>query len=290
MAFMTVNDSNLDEAGAWAFLRQARAQCPGTRGGVVLTCADAPPLILNVSTNGDWDSPARVTPEAAGLLDLYLPLCTTPGAAFVMAQMGQSVDGRIATESGHSFYVTGKADIVHLHRLRALADAVVIGAGTAVADDPRLTVRHVPGESPVRVLIDPGLRVPGSSHLFQDAAAPTLVLCDGARAGGKVPANRSGVEWLALDTLAPAHVLEVLAARGLHRVLVEGGGQTVSGFLQAGLLQRLHVTVAPMIIGSGRHGLSLPVIHHLDQALRPVCRHVSLGDDVLFDFDLQPGR
>ena len=82
-------------------------------------------------------------------------------------------------------------------------------------------------------------------------------------------------------------VLEALRARGLRRILVEGGGVTVSRFLQAGALTRLHVTVAPMLIGSGRHALTLPPIASLDQALRPRCHLFHLGDDVLFDLDLR---
>ncbi len=85
---------------------------------------------------------------------------------------------------------------------------------------------------------------------------------------------------------APAKVLEALRARGLRRILVEGGGVTVSRFLQDSALTRLHVTVAPMLIGSGRHTLTLPPIASLDQALRPPCHLFRLGDDVLFDLDL----
>jgi riboflavin biosynthesis pyrimidine reductase len=86
---------------------------------------------------------------------------------------------------------------------------------------------------------------------------------------------------------APAMVLDALRARGLRRILVEGGGVTVSRFLQAGALTRLHVTVAPMLIGAGRHALTLPPIASLDQALRPPCHLFHLGDDVLFDLDLR---
>ena len=99
-----------------------------------------------------------------------------------------------------------------------------------------------------------------------------------------------GPEVLALPTgtdgFEPADVLEALRVRGLRRVLVEGGGVTVSRFLEAGLLHRLHLTVAPVLMGSGRSSITLPVIETLDQALRARCRHVPLGDDLLFDLDL----
>ena len=82
-------------------------------------------------------------------------------------------------------------------------------------------------------------------------------------------------------------MLSLLAARGAHRILVEGGGITVSRFLAAGALDWLHVVVAPMLIGSGRPGLSLPAIDHLDQALRPAHRRESLGEDVLYELQLR---
>lgn len=231
-----------------------------------------------------------IAPDARDLLDLFLPLCVR--ADLVIAQAGQSLDGRIATTTGHSHYVTGHGDIERLHRLRALVDAVVVGAGTVVADDPRLTVREAEGENPVRVVLDPRGRIPAGAKVLRDGAAPTLVLGTEPR---PLPADAPpGVEALALSPdgdagFEPARILELLRARGLRRVLVEGGGVTVSRFLQAGVLHRLHVTVAPLIIGSGRPAFTLDPVATLDQAIRPRCRHFLLGDDLLFDLDLDRG-
>ena len=94
----------------------------------------------------------------------------------VVAQMGQSIDGRIATESGHSKYINGDAGLDHLHRLRALVDAVVVGVGTAIADDPLLTVRRVAGPSPARVVIDPRGRLPVSSRLLAEDGVRRIVM------------------------------------------------------------------------------------------------------------------
>ncbi len=210
---------------------------------------------------------------------------------FVVAHLGQSLDGRIATEAGHSHYVGGSASLVHLHRLRALVDAVVVGVGTARADQPRLTVRHVVGPNPARVVIDPRGRLETSASLLQDGLARTLVV----RAPGHGSALPPGIELVevaadAAGRLAPLAVLDALAARGLTRILVEGGGQTVSAFVAAGCVDRLQLAVAPMIIGSGRPSLSLPVIATLAEALRPPCRRFDLGGDTLFELDLQAAR
>jgi diaminohydroxyphosphoribosylaminopyrimidine deaminase / 5-amino-6-(5-phosphoribosylamino)uracil reductase len=225
--------------------------------------------------------------QESPLDSIYWPLLRDGG--LVVAQLGQTLDGRIATRTGHSHYVTGPEDIVHLHRLRALVDAVVVGAGTAISDDPQLTVRQVPGENPVRVLLDPTARVPLDRRMFRDGAAPTLWIVSPQADPATVP---GGVQLLRLEESAegggfrPEDVLQVLAARGLRRVLVEGGGITVSRFLDAGVLHRLHLTVAPMLLGSGRPSLTLHPVDRLDQALRPRCRRFCLGADVLFDLEL----
>jgi riboflavin-specific deaminase-like protein len=228
-----------------------------------------------------------VTDEAQEVIDLYLPLQLR--ADLVIAQLGQSLDGRIATESGHSHYVTGQADIRRLHRLRALVDAVIVGAGTVAADNPRLTVRQVEGRNPVRVVLDPDSRLDPHRNVFSDGAAPTLVVRR-APNGDSAPSIKSGVLMIPTSgggEFEPGTVLESLRNEGYRRVLVEGGGITVSSFLRAGLVDRLHVTVAPLLIGSGRPALTLAPIATLDQALRPRCRHFHLGEDILFDLDLR---
>jgi riboflavin-specific deaminase-like protein len=208
----------------------------------------------------------------------------------VVGQIGQSIDGRIATASGHSKYINGPAGLAHLHRLRALVDAVIIGVGTALADDPQLTVRRVAGPQPVRIVIDPNGRLPASAKVFtSDGVRRLLVTAQGARC-----TPPSGVEILALPAadghIAPPTILAALAGRSLRRLLIEGGADTVSRFLAAGCLDRLHVMVAPIILGAGRASFILPSIERADQALRmPVHAH-QLDDEVLFDCDLSAQR
>jgi diaminohydroxyphosphoribosylaminopyrimidine deaminase / 5-amino-6-(5-phosphoribosylamino)uracil reductase len=207
----------------------------------------------------------------------------------VVGQIGQSLDGRIATETGHSHYINGPAGIAHLHRLRALVDAVVVGVGTATADDPQLTVRHVTGPNPVRVVIDPNGRLPGKAKLLAADGVRRLIVT--ASAATVLPA---GIEIVTLPTtggrIEPSAILAALAERGLRRILIEGGADTVSRFLSADCLDRLHVVVAPIILGSGRPGITLPPIDRADQALRAPVRTHRLGDEVLFDVDLSAQR
>jgi diaminohydroxyphosphoribosylaminopyrimidine deaminase/5-amino-6-(5-phosphoribosylamino)uracil reductase len=204
----------------------------------------------------------------------------------VIGQFGQSIDARIATASGHSHYINGPAGLAHLHRLRALVDAVVIGVGTALADDPQLTVRRVAGPSPARVVIDPNGRLPATSRVLTDDGVRRLVLTT-AEARTTLP---DGIECVPLPRangqIAPATMLATLAERGLRRILIEGGADTVSRFLAAGCLDRLHIVIAPIIIGAGPAGITLPPILRVDQALRAPMRVHVLGEEVLLDCDL----
>ena len=289
--------TTLDERVAWALVRAVR---PAPGGRVQVHHHPKPAASVQVYPSGAWEASPAPSAEARQVLDLYLPLQLR--ADLVIAQAGQSLDGRIATPTGHSHYVTGSADIRRLHRLRALVDAVVVGAGTVAADDPRLTVRAIEGPNPVRVVIDPQGRLDASRAVFSDRAAPTITLRrragtaarrgpapgDGrATAAGppagevvELPATPSGA-------IAPGDIVRALRERGHRRLLIEGGGITVSRFLDAGLVDRLHVAVAPLVIGSGPAAFALAPIRTLDEALRPVCRIFRLGADVLFDLDLR---
>lgn len=208
---------------------------------------------------------------------------------FVVAQIGQSLDGRIATAGGHSHYINGDGALAHLHRLRALADAVIVGASTVVLDDPQLTTRRVPGSSPVRVVLDPHRRVSPDARMF-DAAAPGGALrVTAAGASEVLPGSDDNVLPLPAPdgVFAPQHILAALAQRGLRTVLVEGGGETISAFLRAGRLHRLHVLLAPLLIGPGREAFHLPAIERLPAARRFAMSAYPLGSDVLLDCDLE---
>lgn len=244
--------------------------------------------LLAARWRGDPRALEAVPPDHP-LVALYRPLLAAgPGRAFTLAHLGQSLDGFVATRDGESLFVTGAQNILHMHRLRALCDAVVVGAATVAADDSRLTTRLVEGPNPLRVVLDARRRLPARMRIF-DAAAPTLLLCteDAARAGERFGAAEVLGVRADGDGLDPGAVLDALHARGCRTVFVEGGGRVVSAFLRAGRLDRLQITVAPVVIGSGRPGLQLPAGTPLGACLRPAHRTFRMGDDVMFDCDLR---
>ena len=292
----------LDEVAAWTMLRglaeRARSAALtepcglrlGAGGELEIVTSDVGCVWVDPGADPCFGARTPLAPGVLSLLSLYLPLCVGSDAStLLIAHVGQSLDGQIATASGASRYVTGHDNLVHLHRLRALTDAVIVGASTVECDDPQLTTRLAVGENPARVVIDPHLRVSSTRRVFVDASAPTWVVC--ARGAARSAPLPNGVQRIEIPErdgrLAPRAIVAELARRGPRRLFVEGGGVTVSRFLSARVVSRLHVAISPVILGSGRPGLALPPIDRIDEALRPQTRRFELGEDVMFDCILE---
>ncbi len=239
------------------------------------------------------DRPGTAPADALGRL--FAPVLAPPRApdgCVVLGRLAQTLDGRIATVSGSSQWIGGRGDILHTHRLRALCHAVIVGAGTVKQDNPRLTTRECCGPSPVRVVLDTDRRLGLDYGLFSPGGPPTLLVC-AEDAGGS---DRHGaaevlrIPRASIGGLEIGALLRALSARGLSRLFVEGGGLTVSRFLAAGCLDRLHVTVAPVLLGSGIPAFTLPQAARIADGLRFQWSAHTLGDDVMFDIALDRTR
>lgn len=234
----------------------------------------------------EWHALLRGEVTSGPLGERYADLAR-PGGPRVVAQLGQSLDGFIASRTGDAVFVTGEEDREHLHRLRALADAVVVGAATVVSDDPQLTVRAVDGPSPVRVVLDPRGLMPATARVLTDGAAPTLWVVGGGTVPEPVAAHVDVLSWPGGGPMDPAGVLALLRERGLRTVLVEGGGRLVTAFVQAGVVDRLFLTTAPVLIGDGVPGLRLGGTDRLADAFRPtVVRRWTAGADLVTELDV----
>jgi diaminohydroxyphosphoribosylaminopyrimidine deaminase / 5-amino-6-(5-phosphoribosylamino)uracil reductase len=275
------------------------------RGGrAEVVAGEHPDAVLVSSGVGRVFAPRPPADAARKLFELYAPLChplcppaasaaSSPVASpalppdggasqragsFVVAHLGQSLDGRIGPLNGNPEAITGPEDMTHNHRMRALFDVVLVGGATVLHDNPTLTVRHVEGRNPVRVVVDPERRLSDSYGMFNDGLAPTLLLCrEELRARG---ARHGKAEVVGVpNACSPSAVLAALRREGLPRIFIEGGGVTVSRFLAAGCLDRLQLAVSPMIMGQGKPGIDLGETLRL----RPVVRRFELAHDILFE-------
>ena len=200
------------------------------------------------------------------------------GQPLVVLKLATSLDGRIATHSGHSQWITGELARRRAHLLRARADAILVGSGTAVSDNPRLDVRlpGLEGRRPLRVVIDGRLRLPLTHDLVARAAAvPTLLVTHEGNEAARLQAYRdAGVEVVQVATDADGHVsldatLSLLGERGITRLLVEGGGHLAASLLRGGLIDRLAWFQAPLVIGGdGVAAVSGFGVDRLDEAPR----------------------
>jgi diaminohydroxyphosphoribosylaminopyrimidine deaminase/5-amino-6-(5-phosphoribosylamino)uracil reductase len=200
------------------------------------------------------------------------------GQPLVVLKLATSLDGRIATHSGHSQWITGELARRRAHLLRARADAILVGSGTAVSDNPRLDVRlpGLEGRRPLRVVVDGRLRLPLTHDLVARAAAvPTLLVTHDGNEAARLQAYRdAGVEVVQVATDADGHVsldatLSLLGERGITRLLVEGGGHLAASLLRGGLIDRLAWFQAPLVIGGdGVAAVSGFGVDRLDEAPR----------------------
>lgn len=282
-----VASAKMARAGQLAGVDALAVDADGGLRRVGAPASDA--LFVRAPGNDSWHPADSLSGEARALADLYLPISiVAPDRRYAIGHLGQSLDGHIATGRGDSYYVTGPENILHLHRMRALCSAVVVGAETVAVDDPSLTVRHVTGPNPVRVVIDPRRRLNAGYKVFTDESAVTWLVTASSNQSDKrlgsaklLPVPATG------GRLDLGFLLERLAERGLLTVFVEGGGQTVSAFLEANLLDRLQIAIARLVIGTGRPGLRLPGNDSLQDCLRPTGRAYRMGQDILFDCDLR---
>ncbi|MBX3251898.1 MAG: bifunctional diaminohydroxyphosphoribosylaminopyrimidine deaminase/5-amino-6-(5-phosphoribosylamino)uracil reductase RibD [Myxococcales bacterium] len=222
----------------------------------------------------------------------------TKGLPFVTLKAAVTLDGRMAARTGDSKWITGEAARAEAHRLRDQSDAVLVGVGTVLADDPQLDVRHVEGIDPRRIALDTHLRTPPTARILGKGGATTLVHGPGADETKRARLRDAGATLLEVPTAADGrldvgYALRELAARDVVRLLVEGGPRVHASLLAAGHVDRVAVFVAPRIVGdalapalaegaSGAEGLAS--IANAWQLTRVVVERI--GDDVLFRGDV----
>jgi diaminohydroxyphosphoribosylaminopyrimidine deaminase/5-amino-6-(5-phosphoribosylamino)uracil reductase len=232
--------------------------------------------------------------ECLALNEMYFKYTTT-GLPFVKVKIAQTLDGRIATITKSSRWISSPESRRLAHRLRARHDAILVGVGNVLTDNPELTTRLVRGRNPTRIILDSRLRIPlGSKVLANQEAARTLVAATPAADKEKAVAlRRMGIEVLMVPPDAQGRVdlnklLKALAQRQISSVLVEGGAETITSFLRQNLVDKLVVFIAPKLMGKGIEAVGELNIKEVDKALKlRFDRVYRSGEDIVIEARLR---
>ena len=223
------------------------------------------------------------------------PLIGRPDAPawrpYVVLKYAQTVDGRIATRRGDAKWISGEAERRISHGLRAACDAVLVGVGTAIVDDPQLTVRMVPGPSPLRVVLDSNLRLPLTARVFDNEAATVVITTAPSSEERRAALSARAIGVHVVDAgprgVDLASALRTLRELGVASVLVEGGGRVITSFLAEKLVDRVVLGIAPTIMGAGIDAVGDLGIGSVAESVRLTNRSVhQAGDDLLVAADV----
>lgn len=263
---------------------------------VIIGMEDPNPLVSGRSIAALRKQGVEVTvgvmEEACRALNESFIKYITTGMPFITVKFAQTLDGRIATTTGHSRWISGEKSRRFAHKLRSLHDAILVGAGTVLHDDPDLTTRHVKGRSPLRVILDPALETPLTAKVLQNQdKAKTLIVTGVHVSADKCSRIRDmGGEILQLDGqpgdhfFAPGELFMRLGQRKISSVLAEGGSKVITSLLQAGCADRVVAIVAPKIIGTGLNTVGELNIISMEKALGLAFKKISRsGDDIILD-------
>lgn len=269
-------------------------------GRVVVGSLDPNPLVAGrgmelLRKNGIATTVGVLEEECLKLNEKYFKFIRT-GLPFVTLKYAQTLDGQIATETGHSHWISSSASRRYAHALRAVNDAILVGAGTVIQDNPDLTVRLVKGKNPRRVVVDSTLKTPSDARIYQNQKAAKTMIATTARADRKkrIMFQHMGVEILEIDADKQGHVdlnklLSILAGKDIASLLVEGGSAIITAFLKEKLTDRVVIIIAPKIIGSGRDAIGDLAVRTMDDAMI-IARKKLLrkGNDLIFIGEILP--
>ena len=251
----------------------------GNIGRVVIGTVDPNPLVNGrsieiLNQRGIETRVGVLEEECSRLNEVYFKFMRT-GLPFVTLKFAQTLDGRIASATGDSQWISSESSRRLAHRLRTLHDGVLVGVGTVLTDDPELTARLVKGKNPLRIVADSRLRIPLSARVLRDQdVAPTIIAATPRANAEKVRSLKEmGVEVLMVDEDEKGEVdlkdlLKNLAGRGISSILVEGGAGIITSLLHQQLVDKLIIFIAPKIMGQGIEAVGDLGIRDVGHALR----------------------
>ena len=230
--------------------------------------------------NNNLESKINISKFYQSILNILLPILRK-NKKLVIAQIGQSIDGRIALNNGNSHYINNPKSIIYLHCLRSISDAIIVGSNTIKKDDPLLTTRKIKGKNPKRIIIDGSLSLNNKYKIFNDGNENIIF----TKSNKKIRLNNSTIIRLKEKNFTKNLITQIKKLK-YKNILVEGGSKTISELINNKYIDILQFMIAPILIGSGINSLNLKEISNLNKAIRPKHNFNELENEIIVNLFL----
>ena len=230
--------------------------------------------------NKNLESKINISKFYQSILNILMPILRK-NKKLVIAQIGQSIDGRIALNNGNSHYINNPKSIIYLHCLRSISDAIIVGSNTIKKDDPLLTTRKIKGTNPKRIIIDGSLSLNNKYKIFNDGNENIIF----TKSNKNIRLNNSTIIRLKEKNFTKNLITQIKKLK-YKNILVEGGSKTISELINNKYIDILQFMIAPILIGSGINSLNLKEISNLNKAMRPKHNFNELENEIIVNLFL----
>ena len=230
--------------------------------------------------NNNLESKVNISKFYQSILNILLPILRK-NKKLVIAQIGQSIDGRIALNNGNSHYINNPKSIIYLHCLRSISDAIIVGSNTIKKDNPLLTTRKIKGTNPKRIIIDGSLSLNNKYKIFNDGNENIIF----TKSNKNIRLNNSTIIRLKEINFTKNLIMQIKKLK-YKNILVEGGSKTISELINNKYIDILQFMIAPILIGSGINSLNLKEISNLNKAIRPKHNFNELENEIIVNLFL----
>lgn len=230
--------------------------------------------------NNNLVSKVNISKFYQSILNILLPILRK-NKKLVIAQIGQSIDGRIALNNGNSHYINNPKSIIYLHCLRSISDAIIVGSNTIKKDNPLLTTRKIKGTNPKRIIIDGSLSLNNKYKIFNDGNENIIF----TKSNKNIRLNNSTIIRLKEKNFTKNLITQIKKLK-YKNILVEGGSKTISELINNKYIDILQFMIAPILIGSGINSLNLKEISNLNKAIRPKHNFNELENEIIVNLFL----
>ncbi len=230
--------------------------------------------------NNNLESKININKFYQSILNILVPILRK-NKKLVIAQIGQSIDGRIALNNGNSHYINNPKSIIYLHCLRSISDAIIVGSNTIKKDDPLLTTRKIKGTNPKRIIIDGSLSLNNKYKIFNDGNENIIF----TKSNKNIRLNNSTIIRLKEKNFTKNLITQIKKLK-YKNILVEGGSKTISELINNKYIDILQFMIAPILIGSGINSLNLKEISNLNKVIRPKHNFNELDNEIIVNLFL----